>query len=124
MEIFTSSVMMTSKQYSRDSRKRGRANKGLVSPSSSSISTKNEIRGILEDLKYEILDTFTMQMDTIHIKRKREEAERALATFYPRCTKRHPKNECPLDVIEICSVCEENHSTSKFPSFSGLKSIY
>eukprot|EP00253_Pinus_taeda_P002111 PITA_02111 len=41
-----------------------------------------------------------MQMDTLHIKRKEQEAERALAIFCPRCTRRHPRNEFPLNFIE------------------------
>lgn len=62
-----------------------------------------------------------MQMDTLHIKRKQEEAERALAIFCPRCTRRHPRNECPLNSIEVCLVCKEDHSTNNFPSLPGLK---
>jgi len=63
-------------------------------------------------------------MDTLHIKRKQEEAKRALAIFYPVYTRRHPRNECPLNSIEVCSVCEENYSTDECPSFSGLKAVY
>jgi len=71
-----------------------------------------------------MLQTLAMQMDTLHIKRKQEEAERALAIFFPRCTRRHPKNEFPLNSIEVCLVCEENHSTDKCPSLPRLKVVY
>lgn len=53
-----------------------------------------------------------MKMDTLHIKRKQEEAERALAIFCPRCARRHPRNRCPLNSIEVCLVYEEDHSTN------------
>jgi len=63
-------------------------------------------------------------MDTMHIRRNEEEAERALSIFCPRCTRRHPMNECPLKIIEIYSICEENKSTSKFPSLPRRKAVY
>jgi len=78
---------------------------------------------MLEDFKSEMLQTLAMQIDTFHIKRKQEEPERALAIFCPRCTRRHPRNECPLNSVEVCSVCEEDHSTDKFPSLPGLKVV-
>lgn len=62
-------------------------------------------------------------MDTLNMKKK-QEAEKELIVFFPRCTKRHLRNECPLDVIEIYSICEEKCSTEKCPSFLGLKVMY
>jgi len=63
-------------------------------------------------------------MDILHIKIKQEEAERSLAIFFPRCTRRHLRNECRVNSMEACSVCEENHSTDKFPSLPRLKVVY
>lgn len=57
-------------------------------------------------------------------KKKREEVERSLTIFFPRCSKRHPRNECPLNVIGIFFVCEEKYSTGKFPSLPSLKLVY
>jgi hypothetical protein len=99
------------RNHSRAARKRGRGSQPIASTSSSSSSLKGELGNMLEDFKSEMLQTLAMQMDTLHIKRKQEEAERALAIFCPRCTRRHPRNECPLNSIEVCSVCEEDHST-------------
>ena len=96
----------------------------MASTSFSNSSIKGEIGNMLEDFKIEMLQTLALQLDTMNIRRKQEEAERALAIFCPRCTIRHPRNECPLNCIEICSICEENHSTDKFPSLPGLKSVY
>ena len=79
---------------------------------------------MLEDFKSDMLHTFALQMDIIQVKRKQEEADRALAIFYPRCTQKHPRNECSLNVIKVCLVCEENHATEKCPSLPGLKFIY
>jgi len=38
---------------------------------------------MMEDLKSKMLQTLATQMDTLHIKRKQEEVERALAIFFP-----------------------------------------
>ena len=78
----------------------------------SNSSIKGEIGNVWEDFKSEMLQILSM-----HIKRKQEDAERALAIFFPRCTRRHPRNECPLKSIEACSICEENHSIDNYPSF-------
>lgn len=104
--------------------KRGRVNQTMFSSSSSNTSIKSEIGNMLEDFKSEMLQTLSLQMDTMKIKRKKEEEERALAIFCPRCTRRHPRIECPLNLIEICSVYEENHSIDKFPSLPGLRAMF
>ena len=44
--------------------------------------------------------------------------------FFPRCTRRHPRNECPLESTEVCSICEENHSIDKCPFLPRFKSMY
>ena len=49
-------------------------------------------------------------MDSLRIKRKQEEAERAFAIFCPKCTRKHPRKEFPLNSIEVCLVYEENDS--------------
>ncbi len=74
---------------------------------------------MLEDSKSEMLQILAM-----HIKRKQEEEKRALAIFFPKCTRRHPRNECPLKSIDVCSTYEENHSIDKCPSLPRLKAVY
>ena len=112
------------RNHSREVRKKGRSSQPMVSTSSSNSSIKGEIGNMLEDFKSEMLQTLALQMDTMHIKRKQEDAERALAIFCPRCTRRHPRNECSLNSIEISSVYEENYSTNNFPSLPGLKDVH
>jgi len=100
------------RNHSRLVRKRGRGSQPLASTSLTSSSLRNKLENRLEDFKSEVRQTLSMQMDTLHIKRKQEEAKRALAIFYPRCTRKHPRNECPLHSIEVCVVCEEDHPTN------------
>jgi len=78
----------------------------------------------MEDLKSEMIQTIAMQLDTFQIQQKKEEAERALAILYPRCTRKHPKNECPLHSVEVCFVCEENHPTNQCPTLPRFKAMY
>ena len=79
---------------------------------------------MLEDFKTDTMHTFALKMDTVKVKWKKKEAERALAIFCHRCTRKQPRNECPLNVIEVCLVYEENHATKKWPSLPGLKVVY
>ena len=53
-----------------------------------------------------------------------EEAEWALAIFYPICTRKHARNEFLLNVIEVFLVCEENHAIDKCPSLPRLMFVY
>ena len=71
------------RNHSNSARKRGRRSQPLASTSSSSSSPRNKLENRLEDFKSEVRQTLSMQMDTLHIKRKQEEAERALAIFCP-----------------------------------------
>ena len=101
------------KNHSRASRKKGRASQGLATTSSSISSIKNEIGNMLEDFKSEMLHTFSLQMDTMYINMKQEEAERDPNIFFPRCTRRHPTNESLMNAIEVSLACEEYHATEK-----------
>ena len=71
------------RNHSRAARKKGRGSQPIASASSSNSSIKGEIGNMLEDFKSEMMQTLAMKMDTLHIKRKQEEAERALAIFFP-----------------------------------------
>ena len=117
-------IKIVFRNHSRVARKKGRGSQPMVSPSSSNSSINGEIGNMLEDFKSEILQTLALQMDTMHIKINQDEVERTLAIFYPRCTMRHPRNKCPLNSIEIYLVYEENHSTDKCHSLTGLKDVY
>lgn len=55
---------------------------------------------------------------------KQDEAKRALAIFYPKCTKKHSRNECPLNTIEIRAICEEKHETKNYTFFLCMKASY
>jgi hypothetical protein len=77
----------------------------LVPQYSNSIARiNNELGGLIEYMKTGILHSFSMQMDTLQI--KKEEEEKALDIYCPKCTKKHPRNECLVDLIDVCRICE------------------
>lgn len=53
------------KNHSRAARKKDRASQDLSSFSSSTTSIKSEVGNILEDLKSEMMHTFSLQMETM-----------------------------------------------------------
>lgn len=55
---------------SRVARKKGWGSEPMVTTSSSNSSLKGEIGNMLENFKSEMLQTLTLQMDTMHIRRK------------------------------------------------------
>jgi hypothetical protein len=62
--------------------KKGRNGKEMVTQYSHPIIlTKNEIGGLLEDIETCILHSLAMQVDTLRVKKMKEEVERALAIF-------------------------------------------
>lgn len=81
----------------------------------SNTLSKNEFANQMEDFKSEVKQFLAMQLDTLWIQKKQEEAERDLAIFCPRCTRKHPRNKCPLHSIEVYFSCEEEHLTNQFP---------
>ena len=104
------------RNYSRVARKRGRGNP----LSASTTFSKHEFANQMEDLKSNVRQVIAMQLDTFQIQQKREEAERVLAIFCLWCTRKHPKNDCPLHSVEVCFVCEEDHPINQCPTLPGF----
>lgn len=52
---------------------------------------------------------------------KKEEAEKTLVIFYPRCRMKHDNNECPLDVVDVCGICVDKNPIDKFHFLLPLK---
>jgi hypothetical protein len=115
------------KRYSRSQAKTGKSVRDPIGrpnkPAPGGV-TRIELGNLLEKFKTYILNTISIQLDTMKIKKKQEEENATLAIFCPRCRKKHPEKECPINVIEICGLCTEYHPTNEFPSLPGLKSIF
>jgi hypothetical protein len=92
-----------------------------VHKSANGGATRAEIGNLLEDFKTEMINSFASQIDTLQIKQKQAEAEKALSIFCPKCRDKHPKRECPLNSVQVCLICELDHPTDKCPSLPGVK---
>jgi hypothetical protein len=115
------------RKYSRGRAKAGKGSRDALSKVTKSATgsiTRAKLGNLLENFKTDLLSTLGSQIDTLKAKKKQEEKNEALAFFFHRCKKKHPPRECPLDSIQVCGICAENHSTENFPSFLGLKSIF
>ena len=75
-------------------------------------------------MKTDIFHSVSMKMDTLQIKEKQEELENTLVVYCPKCTKKHPRNEFHLYLIDVCGICEENHPIDKCPSLLGFKATF
>jgi len=63
-------IKIVFRNYSRVVRKKSRGSQPMVNPSSSNSSIKGEIGNMLEDFKREMLQTLSLETNTMHIKRK------------------------------------------------------
>lgn len=115
------------KKYSHSQSKTGKSLRDpitkIAKPAIGGV-TRMELGNLLEKLKKNILNTINIQLDTLKIKRKQEDANASLAIFSSCCRKRHPKKECLVNVIEVCGICTEDHPTEICPSLPGLRAIY
>ena len=109
------------RKYSRSKAKRGKGIRDAgINKSTSGGATRIELVNLLENFKANILGTLSSQLDTIKTKRKQDEEYAILSIFCSRCRKMNPLRECPLNVVSICGLCADNHSTEYCPSFHGL----
>jgi hypothetical protein len=100
------------------SRSRGKTTKSVREPINKNTKvptfgglTRIELGNLLENFKIDILGMIGSQLDTLKIKKKQEEENPILSIFFPKCRKRHPLRECPLDNVSVCAICTENHKT-------------
>ena len=113
------------RKYSRSKAEYGRGIQDTrVNKYASGGVTRVELGNLLEDFKTDILGTLTSQLDTIKVKKKQEEENHVLSIFCSKYRKRHPSKECPLNKINICGICMENHSTEDYPSLPGLQGVF
>ena len=68
----------------------------------------------MENFKTNILNTIRDHLDTLKIKNKEEEKV-SLAIFYPKCRSKNSKREYPINVVEVCGICTQEHATDQCP---------
>ena len=60
------------------------------------------------------MSTLGTQVEVLKTKKIQEQQDQALSIFCPKCRKKHPLKECPLNNVHICGLCTENHNTDDF----------
>ena len=70
-----------------------------------------------------MMSSISLEIDVLRAKQKKVVEDLTLGVFFPRCRKRHPLKECPLDKVEVCHLCELNHDTKECPSLPQVKEV-
>jgi hypothetical protein len=66
----------------------------------------------------------TTQLDVLQAKQKKTEVEKMLAIFFHRCRRKHGPRDCPLGVVQVCTICAKDQDTEQCPSLPRLKFIF
>ena len=115
------------RRYSRNASRRGRGIRDtliMTTKTSREGFSRMEIENLFEGLKIDILSSLSSQLNALQEKIRQEEEDRDLNICFPKCRKRHPLKRYPLDKVETCLLCDQDHPTKDFPSLPGLKAIY
>jgi len=61
----------------------------------------------------------------LKFQQKLVEEQEMLSIYYPKCRRKHPLRECPLNIKETnkCGISADNHATEKCPSIPVLKVV-
>ena len=89
--------------------------------SSNGGATRGEIGNLFENFKTKMMSSISSKIDVLREKQKQVVEDLTLSVFYPKCRKKHPLKECPLDKVEVCQLCELNHDTKECPSLPQVK---
>lgn len=97
-------------KYSRSKAKYGkRALSSKATKSTSTSVTRAEIGNLLVEFKIDLLSTLGTQIETLKEKKRQEEEDQIMAVFCPKCQKKHALKDYPLENIQVCAFCTENH---------------
>ena len=61
-----------------------------------------------------MMSYISSQLDVLREKLRQAKQDLALGVFCPKCIKKHPLRECPLDKVEVCVLCDLDHDTKEF----------
>jgi hypothetical protein len=100
-QLYFEKISEMCRKYSQSQARSGKGPHDSFSKISKSTSssgvTREELGNLLENFKTDILGTLSLQLDTLQIKKKKEEQNATLSIFFPRCRKRHPFKRMPLE---------------------------
>ena len=62
-----------------------------------------------------MINSISSQLDVMREKKKQLAKDLVLGVFFPKCRKKHPLRECPLDKVEVCGLFDLEHETKYCP---------
>ena len=112
------------RRYSRGSSRTNNQDKGFdqdvftrTHKSSNGGATREEKGNLLEKFKIDMMSSISSEMDVLREKQRKVIEYLTLDILWPRCKKKRPLKECPLEKVEVCQLYELNHDTKEFPHF-------
>ena len=96
------------RRYSRESSRTKKHDKleqdvfNKAQNSSNGGATQAELSNLIEKFKTDMMSSISSEIDVLRAKKKQLVEDLALGVFFPRCRKKHPLKECPLDKVEVC----------------------
>ena len=69
------------------------------------------------------MTSISLEIDVLRENKKQAVEDLILGVFYPKCRKKNPLKEFPLDKVEVCQIFELNHDTKECPSLPQVKEI-
>ena len=96
---------------------------GRTQNSSNGGATRVEIGNLLKKFKTEMMSSISSEIDVLRTKQKQAVEDLTLGVFFPKCRKRHPLKEFPVNKVEVCHLCGLNHDTQDFPSLPQVKEV-
>ena len=70
-----------------------------------------------------MMSSISSEIDVLREKQKQLVEDLTLGVFFPKCRKKHPLKECPLDKVEVCQLCELNSDTKECPLLPQVKAV-
>jgi hypothetical protein len=64
------------------------------------------------------------QLDVFQAKQKQLEDDKELVFFYLKCRTKHSSREFPVNVDEVCRICDQYHPIKSCPYLPRIKVVY
>ena len=114
-------------QYSRRS-SRTYTNDGDIFSQAQKSANRGDTRenngNLLENDKMDMMSSISSQLNVMREKQKQVDEYLVLGVLFPKCRKKHPLREFPLDKVEVCGLCELEQYTKYYPSLLKAKALF
>ena len=71
-----------------------------------------------------MMSSISSQFDVMREKHKKFDEDHVLGVLFPKCRKKHPLREFPLDKVKVSGLCKFKHDTKGFLSHPKSKEVF